>query len=823
MHAFDPNDYRKRVLAAVERRGGIEESDAFELYDIPVAEAMRLSDDEVAARVAEVWALWQKLRDHPKYRVLAGLLVDAHRELSEPLLHTGSRLVEADRVRGLRERRDAERYEMLDTAIERLVQRHGGIPAAKIPGLEDIGRLGGLTKPEIADRVRRHRIIDEAPAPFPAPAASTLSPERRQQIRKLLAEYERLLPGDPVPTLLSLLGLDFSDAHNTPEIRLRAEALRARTRELPPGRIRVVLDELLIHVGDILEPGGELVDAYLLVIVETVTDTLRPQVRAAVLVEDLLVAPDFEYLRTTAITAGLDLPTAERILIALADELGTTVEGREHLAAPARGTTASPHPAPGTIGRPSRSDHDATASGRRPAPDATAPSTSGGHATSTPAQSSSGTGGFGPGSARGRRGSTSSDSELPGGSGSRGAEFGSPSSGGQQADSSGAGSGAPAPEQWQQTPYTGGVSPTGEVSPSRVARPWEAALSAARGELRRGRPRAAAGFVADARRSVGDDAAGARAVGAVGEEVERVLAEAMVHWRGAVSCCAARRFVEALAVHLEFLDRRAADVANPDPRGASRELLIGRARAAVIEAGRMFEALPSDPGLRMQAVLAVLEVCADHAAARAALAELQVGAPGEVTAGRKDDGTVVITWVPSGTPQVEYRVTRLLADGSWRVVGRTRGIALEDGGALTGPVPVYGVVASVSGRVSEMTRSDGNSVASEPDGDDAEPSGLPTVRGLAEHGGLLVFVWPTGITEVMVVARPDAPPVDPEDPHARRWKVTNMRYEIEGGVRIPAEIPRPCHVAVASCRREPSGTLTVAAGFAPGARIRWVR
>ncbi|MEC3914836.1 Ig-like domain repeat protein [Nocardia sp. CDC160] len=746
MRAFDPNDYRKRVLAAVERRGGIEESDAFELYDIPLEEAARLSDAEVAARVAEVWAFWQKQRDHPKYRVLVGLLVDAHKELSEPLLHTGSRLIEADRVRQLRARREAERYEMLDVAIERLVQRHGGIPAAKIPGLEDIGRMGGLSLAEIAAHIRRHRIIDDGPRSTP-PAAVELSPERRQQIRKLLAEYERLLPGDPVPTLLALLGLDYSAAHRTSEIRLRAEALRARTRELPPGRVRVVLDELLVHVRDILEPGGEIVDAYLLAIVETVTDDLRPKVRAAVLVEDLLVTADFDYLLREAILAGLDHPTAERVLITLTDELGTVVEGREHLAAP-------PHSGPSIT---------STQSARVPASS------------------------VGPESFDATRGE--------------------------------GGAGAPAPERWQEVPYSGGSPAVG------VGRPWEAALRAARAALRGGRPTEAAGFVADARRNLGGDSAGVTSVGAVAEEVERVLGEAVGHWRGAVSCCAGRRFVEALAEHLDYLDRRANDVPNPDARGESRELLIGRARAAVIEAGRMFEAVPpGPPSVRLRAVLDVLAVCADHPEALAALAELQVGAPGQVSASRKPDGTVVIAWTASATAQVEYRVKRLQEDGSWRVVGRTRGTALEDGGALAGPVPVYGVVAAVGGQTSEMARSDGNS-DTPPVGaptDTEQPSGMPTVRGLTAQRGLLVFEWPTGITEVMVVARPDAPPIDPEDPHARRWKVTNMRYEIDGGVRIPAEIPRPCHVAIASCRREPSGTLTVATAFAPTARIRWV-
>ena len=67
MEPFVGNDYRKRVLAAVERRGGVEESDPFELYDIPIAEAATLSDPEVITRIDEVWAFWQKQRDHPKY------------------------------------------------------------------------------------------------------------------------------------------------------------------------------------------------------------------------------------------------------------------------------------------------------------------------------------------------------------------------------------------------------------------------------------------------------------------------------------------------------------------------------------------------------------------------------------------------------------------------------------------------------------------------------------------------------------------------------------------------------------------------------------
>ncbi|MGW4246396.1 hypothetical protein ACWELQ_28325, partial [Nocardia sp. NPDC004722] len=656
MHAFDPNDYRKRVLAAVERRGGPEESDAFELYDIPLAEAARLSDAEVAARVQQVWTLWQKLRDHPKFRVLAGLLVDAHRELSEPLLETGSRLIEADRVRQLRARREAERFEMLDAAIDRLVQRYGGVPAGKIPGLEDIGRMGGLTAAEIAAHVRRHRIIDESPTPAPSPAVPALSPERRRQIRKLLLELERLRDDDPVPTLLYVLGLGFADARHTVEIRFRAEALRARTRELPPGRLRVVLDELLVHIADLLEPGGDLVDAYLQSVIDDATDQLRPQVRAAVLVEDLLVAADFDYLLGEAITAGLDRATAERVLISLTDELGTVVEGREHLAAPP-GSAPAGNVTPGgrSAGagprRPGETEAGyAARTGSEPAGTQADSGAAGGPASREPesggagrdsrgrAGSRDGAGDAADGSVgrsaggedtQGDSGRTADAAEAAGahresqaGPASRGdtgaAAGGSAAATGEQRGAGGArGYRAPDAAQWQRTPYGGGAQgDSGGTSGARAARPWEAALRAARGALRAGRPREAAGFVEDARRGVGGDAAGATSVRAVAEEVERVLSEAQLHWRAAVSACAGRRFVEALTEHLDFLERRATDVANPDPYGASRELLSGRARAAVIQAGRMFEDAPAEPPeARLRAVLEVLEVCADHAEA----------------------------------------------------------------------------------------------------------------------------------------------------------------------------------------------------------------
>ncbi|MFD0364365.1 Ig-like domain repeat protein [Nocardia sp. GCM10030253] len=742
MQAFNPNDYRKRVLAEVERRGGIEHSDPFELYDIPLDEADTLSESEVAAQVAEVWGFWQRQRDHPKYRVLVGLLVGAHPTLSELVLVAGSRRAEAARVREMRAKRDADRYEMLDTAISRLVQRHGGVPAGKVEGLAEIGAMGGLSAAEVATRLRRHRVIADAePAPV---APSVLTDQRRRQIRQLLSEWERLLEGPPTPTLFALLGMDSTKAGQTNEIRLRAEALRARSRELPPGRIRVVLDELLIHVHDLLESGDSAVQEYLRAVIEDVAGELRPKVRAAVLVEDQLVGDDFQYLVDEAIAQGLDRVAATRLLTDLATELGARVEDSP------RGGPAFP-----------------------------------------------------------------------------------------------------------------------PASPPRAAAPrqWETPLKAARAALRAGRPAEAARQVTEARRLLGADDDGLTPIRSVADEVDRVLAEAALHWRSASAACAAKRYVEALP-HLESLQRTASDVPPPADVRALDELLA-EARAAIAEADRLVTEAQAGPAdARLRGLLDAQAICADHAAAAAALAAAPVEAPTRVEATRMANGSIRVVWSPSSTGTVDYRVTRLQPDGSWRVVGRTKATDLEDGGAPAGPPPVYAVAAVVAGKYSEITRSDtvpaaapqsvdaspkptgeqqlspsqqsidhstrdsgwhsrGDLAPSQGDPahrqDEPDPSGIPAVTNLAEQGGLLVFAWPSGVTEVLIVARADEPPSTPDDSQARAWKVTNARYDIDGGVRIPEDIDRPCHIAIASCRREATGKLIVAAGFAATARIRWER
>ncbi len=313
MNSFDPNDYRKRVLAAVEKRGGPETSDPFELYDLPVEHD--LDDAVVAQRVAEVWGAWQRQRDHPKYRVLVALLVAGHDARSAELLDAGPRRTAAVRVRAQRAQRDSARYELLDAAASRLVARHRGLPRDKIEGLHEVGTLAGLTRDEVTARLRRHRVVDGTPG---------IGPERRRQVRSLLDELGRLTDTPAPPTLLALLEL--APAASEPQVRARAGAWRTRARELPPARLRSVLDELLVHVAELLEPGRAAVDRYLDAVTADVTELLRPRVRAAVLVEDRLVAEDHAHLVDEAGALGLDDTRARAVLAAIAAELGAPIE-----------------------------------------------------------------------------------------------------------------------------------------------------------------------------------------------------------------------------------------------------------------------------------------------------------------------------------------------------------------------------------------------------------------------------------------------------------------------------------------------------------------
>ncbi|QRY62406.1 hypothetical protein JVX90_18875 [Gordonia sp. PDNC005] len=657
LQPFVPNDYRKRVLAAVERRGGPDASDVFELYDIPVETAGALPDDVVAARIDEVWAFWQKHRDHPKYRVLVGRLVAEHETRSAALRFAAARAAQAGVVAARREVRDAERYRLLDSAIERLQDRYGGIPTSKRAGLDDVGAMGGLTPDEVATRLRRYRTVDDgASTPQPSSDSSNLTDRRLEQIDELLGEFNRLRDEAPTPTLFGLLLLTLDDADNRAEVQARTESLSQRARELGAGRIRAVIDELLLHVRDVLLGDPATAAAYTDAMTGRIADFLRPRIRAAVLIEDELLAEDRDFLRQEAIERGAGPVGAGRLIGSIAAEFGATV-------------------------------------------------TSGVAAAQT------------------------------------------------------------------------------AVAPRRD---WAEPLREARGMLREGRPVQARSLLKRARRLAGDDVDAGRQIEAFADEVDRAIRAAQQRWQQAETDVAAGHHASALET-LEWLARHAADIDILRTSGPGLAEALENSR-------RSFDAAPSDVNA--------------------------VSPAGLVSAERTADGSIRVSWLPSPESDASYRVVRLTPDGRQQTVGRTAATELEDGGSLDVDVPVYEVTTIVDGRHSVPARS----------GETVEPAApvdrrprvpdpdLPPVGGVAVISDRATFVWPPGVTEVMVVMRGDEPPNAPDDPRSTPRKVTITRYELDGGFVIPAELPRPCHVAVASCRRDRDGGLVVASSFGPNAR-----
>jgi hypothetical protein len=322
VRAFDGNDYR-RVLAAIDARGGVQTSDPFEQYDLPLDDVDRLRDRDVAAQVDAVWAFWQKQRDHPKYRGLVTALLARHGEVAPRLRDPAGRRRLADEARQARAQREQARGVPLDAAIARLVERFGGIPADKVAGLRRVAAAAGLDERTTQERLARHPLLDAAPPP----------PDYRQ-VRRDLDELGRLLGVEPPAGLYDLLGLP--PGAPAEQVAHERAAASARNRELRPDRRRALVDDLLAAVTTLLVQGDPA--AYLDAVADEVRARLRARVAMVVLVEDGLGTDDAAQLVAEAEAGGLDRPRALRVLADLAAESGVPL--------PAGLAGAPPTPAP---------------------------------------------------------------------------------------------------------------------------------------------------------------------------------------------------------------------------------------------------------------------------------------------------------------------------------------------------------------------------------------------------------------------------------------------------------------------------------------------
>lgn len=333
---FDGNDYRKRVLAAIDASGGPQASDPFAYYDLPLEKVEAMTEAAVSAQIDAVWAFWQKQREHPKYGGLVTALLTAHEQLAPLLREAGSRRQLAEDARRFRAERDQNRFADLDAAIDRLVERFGGIPRGKLEGLRRFAAGAGLDSGATESRLSRHPVLDDV---APAAPRAVVPAAVYRQVRGDLDELGQLMGAPPPASLYDLIGLP--PGASTPEVQAEREVAAARNRELRPDRRRALVDDLLAAVTALLIEGDP--DAYLDAVAEDVTVRLRPRVVAAVLVEDELTADDYGALLAEAEAGGLDRDRAVRVLAELAREAGV----RAPAPPPSARSGTPPAPRPG--------------------------------------------------------------------------------------------------------------------------------------------------------------------------------------------------------------------------------------------------------------------------------------------------------------------------------------------------------------------------------------------------------------------------------------------------------------------------------------------
>jgi hypothetical protein len=796
MTGFDGNDYRKRVLAAIETRGGVPTSDPFEWYDVALEDAETVQDATVTEQVAAVWAFWQKQRDHPKYRGLVTALLAVHPEVSPELCERGSRGRLAHQIRASRAQRDEERFAELDGAIERLVERFGGIPRTKLDGLRAFARqAGNLDAQSVEARLAAHPVVDDEPVES-RPASATVSPAVYRQVRADLDELGRILGRSAPASLYDLLGLEPGASYA--ELSRERDLAAARNRELRPDRRRALVDDLLAAVTTLLLENDP--EVYLDVVAEEVTERLRSRVAAAVLVEDEFTAADYGHLLSEAEACGLDRGRAVRVLSTLAQELGVAVprvpaadRGRRSASAAPSTASASSLPTPTRSGS---SSHETLSQAR----------------------------------AALRAGRVLEAQRLV----------------------------------TQARQLAGGTLPPIRAVSDEIAevlaeahQRWRAALQALTAlrfteagttlhrlqKIAADLPGPSGQSVADALKEADQGSSAATAALAatdslVGDARELALLNALRSAPDHPGLLTALQTIgvqpaqnvrtRIVAGFVEVSWTRSSSPGTIDYRvehitADGRRRAFGSTQSTALEA-----AVPSDGGpLSRYAVVA----------RRAGISSVEAlsagsGSPAVPPAARATAGAVPPATAPPAVPSLALlphgRRVRLVYPAPARGQAEVRrlpagasppvpGSVVSDPAAFGAVVPGMGPGLAVDSRPNSPTgyvvfAIDGVTVA----GASTWYVDLPPVHGLHQAEDRLRWDWPAGCTEVVVTWRTDAPPERADDPAATSRKLTNTRYQIDGGFVLPVE--NPLHVAVFACTRL-AGALVTATEAPLSARL----
>ena len=341
MRPLDPKTYVLDVLGPYVGAAGGEVPDLFERY---LLEPGDNDEIEIARRLGDVKALWDKRRENPKYGAIIRTLSDAHLEAEITLGDPGERA----RVAKEAAQRDRERTEKAAGALAswrsllaEQVKASGGLDPARRGQLERMAAKQGL------DPATVKRDLDGAPV---AKMPDVLDKGRRQRVRKALLELAQAV-GEPriALSLYHALGLELTEDGALVQERYEA-ALRENSR-------RAIGTNANLYKNVLAEAKLLLIDGDPRAYVEGLLLDVKEEmefVGMEAASDNVIDTTEAEQLLRRALELGLTRDLGRRVIIDLAKENGVSIETGAPVDYVACPSCNAPHPrtsAPKACGR----------------------------------------------------------------------------------------------------------------------------------------------------------------------------------------------------------------------------------------------------------------------------------------------------------------------------------------------------------------------------------------------------------------------------------------------------------------------------------------
>lgn len=333
MKPLDPGRFLAQTLRpfTVGDRSGL--PDLFERY---LLEPSDTDDAAIAARLADVKALWSKGVEHPRYGTLVKSLLAAHGEAELTLLDPSERasLAREAEESAQRERKNAEAAlrQWRGVLAERVAG--GGLTPNLRAQLEKLGEGMGV------DPTVLQRELDAAPVATPP---KLLPDDVRRQIGSLLSEHAREAKEERVGlSLFHALGLE-GITEDVAAIQQRYEAMSAETSRSAIGQAATIAKNVLANVKLYLLDADP--RAYIESLVSDVTEKMA--VEGALAAADSTIDPvEAESLKQSAMRLGLTADLARRVITEIARDNGATIEATGSVDYVSCPVCNSPHPRP---------------------------------------------------------------------------------------------------------------------------------------------------------------------------------------------------------------------------------------------------------------------------------------------------------------------------------------------------------------------------------------------------------------------------------------------------------------------------------------------